>query len=753
MLAAPAALAAPAGYSDISADGSVAFFVTTEQLVPGDTDTRRDVYDRSFDPTVDKGLGAYVTREMSTGPTGGNDAFDALFEKASADGSRIFFSTQESLVAADADQAGDLYMRDRANGTTTLVSRGGLSCSPGCGNGPSDSGFAGAAPDGAQAFFVTDERLAAGDTDDSVDIYERELSTGTTTLVSAGSGEVGAFLWGISSDGSKAFFTTTEKLDAADTDAVTDIYARDLPNGPTVLVSQGAASCVPGCGNGGSVPVFRRSSDDGSRVFFATDEPLADADTDTATDVYARDLPAGPTTLVSAGASQSLTANFAAASGDGAHAFFTTTESLVGGDTNNASDVYEWSGGAPSLVTSGSCCGSTFGAATPDALKVVFTTTEKLDAADTDSSDDVYEQLIGGGAPVLASRGVASCAPSCGNGAASAIFNRTSTDGSKVFFTTDEPLSPQDFDADADIYMRDVGASTTILASWPGFCPVQNGCEAIFRSTSTDGAHLFFQTEERLATEDVDSELDVYERADSETRLVSTGNSVILGPATPVLTATNPTSPGTSTTPSILGQSDPSTSIKLYTTPDCSGAPIATGTSLELGGAGIAATVAGGSTTSFRAIATDSNGDTSPCSPPVSYTQQSSTPPPPPPPPPDPGTGSGDGSGAGSGSGGGSQGGGGPGGGRTVVIPQTRITFAPGAKTRARRPVFRFTDITGQEGTIFRCKVDRRAWQACGSPQRLKKLRWGKHTFQVTATNAAGAQEPDVAKHRFKVVR
>ncbi len=99
--------------------------------MPGDTDNRRDVYVRSFDST----LGSYVTREVSTGPTGGNDAFDAFFEKASADGTKIFFSTDESLVAADTDHETDVYLRDLSKGTTTLVSQGNGACAPACGNG------------------------------------------------------------------------------------------------------------------------------------------------------------------------------------------------------------------------------------------------------------------------------------------------------------------------------------------------------------------------------------------------------------------------------------------------------------------------------------------------------------------------------------------------------------------------------------------------------------------------------------------
>ena len=77
------------------------------------------------------------------------------------------------------------------------------------------------------------------------------------------------------------------------------------------------------------MPVFQGSSTSGSRVFFTTDEPMIGADKDTATDIYARDLPGGPTILISGGSSSTETASFSAATADGAHVFFTTAEALV----------------------------------------------------------------------------------------------------------------------------------------------------------------------------------------------------------------------------------------------------------------------------------------------------------------------------------------------------------------------------------------------------------------------------------------
>ena len=43
------------------------------------------------------------TEQVSTGPAGGNGAFDANLAGASADGTRVFFGTAESLVSADTD--------------------------------------------------------------------------------------------------------------------------------------------------------------------------------------------------------------------------------------------------------------------------------------------------------------------------------------------------------------------------------------------------------------------------------------------------------------------------------------------------------------------------------------------------------------------------------------------------------------------------------------------------------------------------
>src|SRR5215467_11866227 len=127
LLVAPGADAAfSVSYKGSSLDGKAVFFETEESLVAGDTDTKRDVYERYYDAEPE--IESYVTREVSLGPAGGNDAYNATFEKTDKLGTRVFFSTAESLVGEDTDLKADVYMRDLETGTTTLVSRGEEAC-------------------------------------------------------------------------------------------------------------------------------------------------------------------------------------------------------------------------------------------------------------------------------------------------------------------------------------------------------------------------------------------------------------------------------------------------------------------------------------------------------------------------------------------------------------------------------------------------------------------------------------------------
>ncbi len=490
-----------ANVDDSSDDGTRVFFNTAEPLVTADTDTQIDLYERS----------GGVTTLVSTGPTGGNGAFDAQFGDVSKDGKRVFFETDERLTSADTDSNRDVY--ERSGGVTTLVSTG-----PAGGNGALDAFFRGISQDGLHVYFVAYESLVSEDQDsDRKDLYER--SGGVTSLVSTGTQNANALLEadfdGVTPDGSSVFFHTDAALTAADTDTMRDVYQRQ--SGTTTLVSTSTYSA-----NGPRAAFFDSVGASGSPVFFDTSESLAPSDTDNFRDVYQR--AGGVTEHVSTGPSGGngpYDSNYSGSSGDGSRVFFVTRDPLVASDTDGQCDdaagqpvvpcidVYERAGGVTNLISTGSqnansSDDASFSAISLEGGRVFFTTSAALEPADTDSSAiDVYERTAD--VTTLVSTG-----PVSQNGPHAASLVGISADGTRVFFATYEKETADDLDANwLDIYER-AAYATTLISTGPAATNLPS--LALFRASSLDGTRVFFQTEESLVSGDTDSVSDVYSR-------------------------------------------------------------------------------------------------------------------------------------------------------------------------------------------------------------------------------------------------
>ena len=467
-----------ASFEATSTDGKRVFIETEESLVSADTDPWEDVYERAGGRT--------------TLVTPGTDAAHVTARRVSDDGARVFFETPQPLVGADTDAWDDLY--ERADGQTTLISTG-----PDGGNGDFNVFFSGASNDGTRVYFVTQERLVSTDTDDVDDIYER--AGGQTTLISTGpdggNGDFGARLVGDSLDGTRILFETEESLVSADTDDFDDVYER--ANGQTTLISTG-----PDGGNG-DFPAFEAEhSDDGTRVFFQTEESLVSADTDTQLDVYERAN--GETTLLSTGPNDGdFYSEYAGDSDDGTAVFFETNAPLASADTDEMQDVYVRAGGQTTLLSTGPAGGNGefeayFHDDSADGAEIVFETAESLVSADTDAEPDLYVRA--GGQTTLVSTG-----PEGGNGDFEVVFEDASHDAGRVFFTTRESLVSTDTDTTDDVYEHADG-QTTLLSTGPnGGNPDRN---ASYAGSSEDGSHVFFWTRESLVSGDTDAARDIY---------------------------------------------------------------------------------------------------------------------------------------------------------------------------------------------------------------------------------------------------
>lgn len=160
-------------------------------------------------------------------------------------------------------------------------------------------------------------------------------------------------------------------------------------------------------------------------------------------------------------------------------------------------------------------------------------------------------------------------------------------------------------------------------------------------------------------------------------------------------------------TPSVAGNAPGAGAVIVYADQNCSGTPIANGTPSDLA-AGFPVSVPKNTSATFSAVAIGAQ--RSACSASLTYTEDS-------------------------------------------LAPRTRITMGPGVKTRKRKAVFRFTDITEDPpGTTFKCKVDKAKWKPCNSPFHVKHLKLGHHALSIRATDTAGNRERKPVTRRFIVV-
>jgi hypothetical protein len=456
---------------------------------------------------------------------------------ATPDGMALFFNTPTQVVAADTDTETDVYMRTSA-GTTLMT--------PGTSH---PAVYLSSTPNGANVLFATADRLTPDDLDNEIDMYRR--SGGVTTLISTGpAGGNGPIPvcektttvqlpcpWQMSDDGARVFFITRESLVLEDTDGSFDIYERSGTT--TTLVSTGSA------GGNGPIDVGWDSSlritGDGTHAFFRTTEALVPEDTDTSVDLYERT--AGTTRLVSTGpqmpgcGSSGCTVDSSYGfTADGNHVFFETNERLVAADTNNATDVYERSGGVTTLHSVGAAGTAVGGVAarfTPDGSHVYFHTQTQATPDDTDTATDGYEHFAAT-TTLVTSSPTRTCAVPLGYEYQCAAFVSSFTDdGSHVLFTTREKLVPEDTDfcpaedpsedpnlPCTDVYER-VGGVTRLVSTGPNETPTSK--DAFYAGASKDLTRIFFGTDAKETPDDLDTSRDAYERYAGALTLVTGG--------------------------------------------------------------------------------------------------------------------------------------------------------------------------------------------------------------------------------------
>jgi len=312
---------------------------------------------------------------------------------------------------------------------------------------------------------------------------------------------------GMTSDGSKVFFTSNEQLTADDTDHSTDLYMWSLENGnPSITristANNGAGNtdaCIPaggwtsGCG---IVPVTGGLSE--RNLAFGADNSIASESGDVY--FYSPEMLDGSKGLLN---QQNLyvyregqvhyVTTFSPGSAvsrinvspDGSHMAFMTRQQITGYENHGYMEMYSWdpssgeltcvscnpSGAAPTSDVQGSESGLFMA----NDGRTFFYTTEALVPQDTDNIHDVYEYTEGRAQLITQGTGARDITITNNNGFTTtreATFLGVSADGINVYFSTFDVLVGQDQNGQ---YLKVYDARTD--GGFP-FVPISASCEA-----------------------------------------------------------------------------------------------------------------------------------------------------------------------------------------------------------------------------------------------------------------------------------
>lgn len=232
----------------ISQDGRITVFATNyDSLVSGDTNGYPDIfaYDRVTKQTelISRGPdgkpGNNLSHRPSVSPDGRYVAFTSLAKNLLAD---------PSVTACGGIPCTNIFVYDRVTKKQTLANLNTLSQRMGVEERMSFEFGPILSRDGKSIVFTTDYPIEPGDTNNNQDVAVRDLSTGITRIASTNSnGQVvtsGNNEATISYDGRYVAFAAFSPLVPEDTNETFDVYRRDLQTGNIILVSKTASGGI-----------------------------------------------------------------------------------------------------------------------------------------------------------------------------------------------------------------------------------------------------------------------------------------------------------------------------------------------------------------------------------------------------------------------------------------------------------------------------------------------------------------------------
>lgn len=254
-----AAFAAVTARASVGTDGTQAAAGVADQVLT-DTTGRLVAFTGTgaYDPADTNGFHDVFVRDRLTGTTTRVSLSDSETQLwgpsqlcgASGDLRYVAFWSNAGNLPGGGN--GQIYLRDRAAGTTTLVSvgAGGLpSVMPNGDSGVSYYDRCDVSLDGRYIAFVSAGTGFVADGNDSPDVYRRDRTAATTIRISVADdeGEIDGPSGDpqISDDGSMVVFTSTAPVVSDDTNGMSDVFLRRLSTQSTHTLSRRAGGQMP----------------------------------------------------------------------------------------------------------------------------------------------------------------------------------------------------------------------------------------------------------------------------------------------------------------------------------------------------------------------------------------------------------------------------------------------------------------------------------------------------------------------------
>jgi hypothetical protein len=394
---------------------------------------------------------------LGSSPSPGGDAYNAV----SASGATVFFTAD----ACGTPRVNELYARIDGERTVAIsepsMSVPGRECAGKCATAePAAGTFAGASRDGTKVFFLTSQPLVGGDGDGGVDLYEAEIPPGAVARLESGK-------------------TAITRL---------------------VQVSHGGVGDLTP-GSGANVLGVSRVSEDGSHVYFVAEGSLTGANSEGMIPVpggsnmyvFVSECPTGEATCANPVERTSFIATLSPGDGEdwslddarpvqatpnGRFLVFQSVADLTSDEEGRveAGQIFEYGAEAGTLVrVSRSKSGYN-----EDGNTDIYAATIPIQGREYSTPEEYFKQLA------------------------------VTEDGSRVFFSSHDALTPQGLIGANNIYEYHNG-QTALISDGHDALNVEGHPATELIATDESGRDVFFRAADRLVPQDSDTQVDIYD--------------------------------------------------------------------------------------------------------------------------------------------------------------------------------------------------------------------------------------------------